>query len=103
LRVVRASSTSALSLEPGQRQAARRWIGTALLAITGVMVFVLNTRDFFDLPDTQYAGLPPWSVLAGSAQAIWMVAALLALPIRARAAVRPMALIGASRAARVES
>jgi len=100
LRPLRASSATAAKLRPGERRAARRWVGIALLAITGLLLYVLNTRDFFGLPDTEYAGLALWSVLAGSAQAIWMVTALVFLPTRAAFRTQHLAVAPFSIAAR---
>jgi hypothetical protein len=73
--------------------------------VTGLMVFVMNTRDFFGLPDTAYAGLGFWAAIAGSVQCIWMLAAVSYLPARERLplVVPDRAITIRSRVARVES
>jgi hypothetical protein len=52
------------------------------------VIFMVNTRNMFDLPDTGYADLTLWSRLAGSVQAIWMLAAVMLLPTRTAADAR---------------
>ncbi len=71
-------------LSPQDRRATRRWIGTAVLTGVGLLIFVVNTRNMFGLPDTGYADLTVWSVLAGSVQTLWMLGAVILLPIRPR-------------------
>ena len=69
-------------LHPDDRQALRRWISSAVLLGIGLVVFVVNTRNMFNLPDTHYAGLSIASALAGSVQMLWMLAAVALLPIQ---------------------
>jgi len=87
---------------PQDRRAMRTWAGTAALTMTGLLIFVPNTRDMFGLPDAHYTGLGIGSVLAGSIQAIWMLAAVVFLPIGAarrspEPAVGPVARVNSDR------
>lgn len=66
---------------PQERRTMRNWLAIAALTVTGLLVFVPNTRDMFGLPDAHYANLGIGSVLAGSIQAIWMLAAVVFLPV----------------------
>lgn len=75
-------------LQPEDRKATRRWIGTAALTAVGLVLFVINTRNTFGLPDVGYARLSLWSVLAGSGQTFWMLGAVALLPIRTAADAR---------------
>lgn len=63
------------------RRQVRSWVGVAALTVSGLAVFVLNTRNFFGLPDTDYGTLGLGSALAGSVQTAWMLAAVVLLPI----------------------
>ncbi len=81
-RLMTTASAPFSSLDPSERRAGRRWVGSLLLTVGGLFVFVTNTRDFFGLPDTAYAGLGIWAALAGSVQTIWMLAAVAWLPDR---------------------
>jgi alpha-1,2-mannosyltransferase len=78
-------------LHPEDSRATRRWIGTAVFTAVGLVIFMVNTRNMFDLPDTGYADLTLWSRLAGSVQAIWMLAAVMLLPTRTPADARRLA------------
>jgi alpha-1,2-mannosyltransferase len=75
-------------LSAHDRKATRRWVGTAVLTAVGLLIFVVNTRNMFGLPDTGYAGLTFWSVLAGSVQTLWMLVAVAFMPIRTRSDTR---------------
>lgn len=75
-------------LDPAERRALRGWIGTAALTVTGLLIFVVNTRNMFGLPDIHYADLSIWSALAGSVQTIWMIVAVARLPIQVTAGAR---------------
>ncbi len=70
--------------EPAQL---RRWVGTALFTGAGLLIFGLNTRNTFHLPDIHYAGLSLLSVAEGSVQTIWMLSAVVLLPARAAGSV----------------
>ena len=59
-----------------------------MLTGTGLFAFVLNTRNFFGLPDVHYGGLPWGMVLAGSLQMLWMLAAVGLLPLQRAAGSR---------------
>lgn len=61
----------------------------ALLAVSGMFVWIVNTRVFFNLPDTNYSELGPVKILEGSIQSIWTLAALLVLPIATRTTSEP--------------
>ncbi len=76
------SSASLAELGRDERRQVWCWFGTLLLSVTGLLVFVMNTRDFFGLPDANYATLGAWAALAGSAQTIWMLGAVAFLPAR---------------------
>ncbi|WP_157695330.1 glycosyltransferase 87 family protein [Nakamurella panacisegetis] len=82
-------------LDPADRTAMRRWIAGAGLLATGLFVFIVNTRNLFGLPDVHYAGRSIGAALAGSIQTIWMLAALVLLPIRTdMSSERPRPLAG---------
>lgn len=83
------------------RRAVRAWLGTAALTLTGLLAFVWNTRNTFDLPDAHYGGLGTWAVLCGSLQTLWMVCAVVFLPPRGLAGYRARAI--SLSIARVES
>ena len=83
-----ASSASFVGLDGAERRYAIRWFGTLFLTVTGLIVFVMNTRDLFDLPDAGYATLGVWAAVAGSVQTVWMLAAVAFLPAQQR---RPIA------------
>ncbi|MET3808431.1 alpha-1,2-mannosyltransferase [Nakamurella sp. UYEF19] len=74
----RLSSFSRLSAD--DRAAVRRWLGLTTLAVTGLLVFVMNTRNLFGLPDTGYGDLAWPAVIAGSVQTIWMLTAVAVMP-----------------------
>ncbi len=74
------ASVARLNVMDGRRL--RGWVGPAVLTVTGLLTFVLNTRNVFGLPDTHYEGLGIFTILAGSVQTIWMLAAVLLLPSR---------------------
>jgi alpha-1,2-mannosyltransferase len=61
--------------------ARRTWVLNAVLFAVGLFVWFKDTRVVFGLPDTGYAGLGPIAIIEGSLQMLWMVAALLVLPI----------------------
>jgi alpha-1,2-mannosyltransferase len=104
-QLIRSSSAPFAHLDPAERRSARRWLCTVLLTVTGLLVFVMNTRDFFGLPDIAYAGLGFWAAVAGSVQCIWMLAAVSFLPVRQRAAAfaADRVITESPRVARVES
>jgi alpha-1,2-mannosyltransferase len=103
-QLIRSSSAPFSRLDPAERRSARRWLCTVLLTVTGLTVFVMNTRDFFGLPDTAYAGLGFWAAIAGSVQCIWMLAAVSYLPVREHPVVAVDRVVTfPSRVARVES
>ncbi len=81
------ASTPALyrTLADDDRRRVRGWLGTAAFTAIGLIVFVLNTRNFFGLPDTDYGTLGLGSALAGSVQTLWMLAAIVLLPVGAAA------------------
>jgi alpha-1,2-mannosyltransferase len=56
-----------------------RFFLMVILTVTGLFVWVINTRLLFDLPETNFTGLP--AIFEGSIQLIWILAALLILPI----------------------
>ena len=68
------------------RRRVRAWLGVAAFTVAGLFVFVLNTRNLFGLPDTDYGTLGLKSALLGSVQTWWMLAAVAVLPISAVAA-----------------
>ena len=74
------------TLAGNDRRLVRSWLGVAAFTVAGLLVFVLNTRNLFGLPDTDYGTLGLGSALAGSVQTWWMLAAILLLPITAAAA-----------------
>ena len=82
LRVVAGGPGAYRFLPAADRRELRSWLAVVLLTGTGLFVFVLNTRNFFSLPDTGYGHLGLLSALAGSVQTLWMVAALVLLPVR---------------------
>ena len=91
------------TLADEDRRQVRGWLGVATLTVTGLLVFVLNTRNVFGLPDTEYGALGIGSVLAGSVQTLWMVAAVMLLPIAPAArGLRPGAGLRAGLPARVQ-
>ena len=59
----------------------RNWILNLVLFVVGLFVWFKDTRVVFGLPDTGYAGLGPVAIIEGSLQLLWMLAALLILPI----------------------
>jgi len=69
--------------------AARAWLATLFLTMAGLWIFFKDTRVFFGLPDTGYAGLGPGAQIEGSLQLLWMAATLLLLPIRTPCATGP--------------
>lgn len=69
--------------------AARAWLATLFLTMAGLWIFFKDTRVFFGLPDTGYAGLGPIAQIEGSLQLLWMAATLLLLPIRTPCATGP--------------
>lgn len=64
------------------RPTTRDIVGIAALTATGLFVWLINTRLFFDLPDTNYSQLGLLKILAGSLQCLWTIAAVMVLPIR---------------------
>lgn len=74
------------TLGGGDRRQVRGWLGTAAFTLAGLLVFVLNTRNLFGLPDIDYGTLGLGSALAGSVQTGWMLAAIVLLPISATVA-----------------
>ncbi len=81
-RLLTTSSSPYARLSPAERRDVWRWIGTAFLTLSGMLLFVMNTRDLFGLPDAHYADLGIWAALAGSVQTIWMLFAVAFLPTR---------------------
>ena len=75
------------TLADDDRRRVRGWLGVAALTLTGLFVFVLNTRNLFGLPDTDYGTLGLGSALAGSVQTLWILAAIVLLPISAAVGV----------------
>ena len=100
-RLAAGPPASGRRLDPRERAGLRAWLGTALLAGSGLWVFVVNTRNTFGLPDTHYADLGLGAVLAGSVQTIWMLVAVVLLPYRYPTGAR--VLTAAVGAVRVES
>ena len=88
LRLVRSLSAglSRTPLSRFDRQDARSWLGVAALTVSGLLVFVLNTRNTFGLPDVDYSNLGVGAALAGSVQTLWMIAAVVLLPVHGLAA-----------------
>lgn len=74
------------TLADEDRRQVRGWLGMAAFTVSGLLVFVLNTRNFFGLPDIDYGTLGLGSALAGSVQTAWMLAAIVLLPMSAAAA-----------------
>lgn len=85
-RLLAAAPGAYRTLADDDRRRLRGWLGLVVLTGTGLFAFVLNTRNFFGLPDTDYSELGIGSVLAGSAQTLWMLAAVALLPVSAAAA-----------------
>jgi len=50
-----------------------------ILTVTGLFVWVIDTRQLFNLPDTNLTGIS--AIFEGSIQLIWILAAVLVLPI----------------------
>jgi alpha-1,2-mannosyltransferase len=96
-----AAAPAGYRLPREDRREVRAWLGTAALTAAGAFVFVLNTRNLFGLPDTDYAALGLGSVLAGSVQTLWMLAAIPLLPISVAAIRADRPRIPAGPAARV--
>lgn len=74
------------TLADDDRRRVRAWLGIAAFTASGVFAFVLNTRNLFGLPDTDYGTLGLGSALAGSVQTLWMLAAIGLLPLSVAAA-----------------
>lgn len=90
-RLLAAAPSAYRTLGDDDRRQVRGWLGVSALTVTGLLVFVFNTRNLFGLPEADYTGLSPASMLAGSVQTLWMLAAIVLLPISATA-------VGAGRA-----
>ena len=84
-RVLTTTPATYRTLPTGDRALIRGWLGVAAFTVVGLLVFVLNTRNFFGLPDTDYGTLGLGSALAGSVQTLWMLAAIVLLPVSAAA------------------
>jgi alpha-1,2-mannosyltransferase len=67
--------------DPVARPAVRRLAGVIALGLTGLAVFVTDTRALLDLPMTNLADLSPAEILGSSVQALWMLAAVFLLPL----------------------
>jgi alpha-1,2-mannosyltransferase len=101
-RLLAAAPAAYRTLADDDRRQLRGWLGIATLTITGLLAFVLNTRNALGLPDTDYTDLGVGSVLAASVQTLWMVAAVALLPIATAAARdRPGADLRAGQPARI--
>ena len=102
-RLLAAAPAAYRTLAGDDRRQVRAWLGIATLTVTGLLAFVLNTRNAFGLPDTDYSALGIGSVLAGSVQTLWMLAAVALLPVSAAVAgVRSGAGLRAGQPARVQ-
>lgn len=63
------------------RRAALRLGGVIALGLTGLAVFVTDTRDLLNLPMANLADLSPAEILGCSLQVLWMLAAVFLLPV----------------------
>ncbi len=73
-----------------QNRTRRELVALTTLFVTGAFVWVLDTRVFFGLPDTDYSHLGLGSVVAASVQTFWLIAAMTLLPVNRPAGVRPV-------------
>ncbi len=66
----------------GAPDQARRMAGPVLLLASALFIWIVDTRVFFDLPDTHYGELGWAAVVESSTQVFWLFAAMFLLPIR---------------------
>lgn len=67
--------------DPVARHAALRLGGVLALGLTGLAVFVTDTRDLLNLPMTDLSDLSAAQILGCSLQVLWMLAAMFLLPL----------------------
>jgi len=73
-------------LRPHRTVPRAEFIRMMVLAVTGLFVWVIDTRLLFGLPETNFSSFG--AIVEGSIQLIWMLAALLILPIGGVAVTR---------------